>query len=208
MLTPKIDVVYKFSFVTPFQIYDGFYKVLSILSLDELIKNNLTLLDLYTGAGLTEADLEAAIPIYRTDRILKLMNVADETNIIYIPMSLGKLEPDPNVKSYPTLALAVNLGIFDNVDKVVATKNAITSYIAKGLGISEEVLVFSIKDTWMTLDEYNIYEAERINRRTGLVNLYSEVARLRKELDSANVKIKYYEDKFIELGNDGLGVSE
>lgn len=207
MLTPKLDTVYKFTFVAPFNVYDGFYRALRILTLDELLADNLNLIDLYTGAGLTQNDLDEDVVNYRTDRILKLVDITDESRIIHIPMSLGRLEPDPNVKAYSSLVLAVNLGIFDNIDKVRATKDTITSYIAKGLGVSEEVLVFSMKEVWMTLDEYNIYETARVNNRTGLVNLYSEVLRLRKALDAANVKLQYYEDKFIELGNDGLGVS-
>ena len=206
MFTPALNNVYKFSFISPFHVYDGYYRVLRILTFDELLADNISLTDLYTGAGLTQVELDAATDVLRTDKILKLVNIEDEDIIYHIPMSLSKLEPDPNVKAYPTLVLAVNLGVFDNVDKVTATQHAISSYIAKGLGISEDVLVFSVKDTWMTLDEYNTHEEERVAHRTGLVNLYSEVLRLRKELDAANTKIAYYEDKFKALGNDGLGV--
>lgn len=206
MMTPSLNVVYKFSFVAPFNVYDGYYKVLRILTFDELLADNVSLLDLYTGAGLTQNELDAAASDFRSDRILKLVDITDESNVRHIPMSLGELEPDPNVKAYPRLVLAVDLGVFDNVDKVIATQDTISSIVAKGLGISEDVLVFSTEDTWMTLEEYNEYEAARVARKTGLVNLYSEVQRLRKELDAANVKIQYYEEKLIALGNSGLGV--
>lgn len=201
MFIPYVGTVYHFTFVSPFNVLDGIYSVDQVLTYNETVDAGEDLLQLYIKYGLTEADFNENINVLRSDKILKLTPIekTDDTVPLYMPSSLSRLEPDPNVKKYAQLALGINLGVYDNIEKVNFVKSTMESIIAKGLGVNESAYIFSIKDTWMTVEEYNKQENERVEKKNGLVNLYSEVLRLRKELDSANVKVKYYEDLLIKL---------
>lgn len=201
MLTPYVGTVYDFVFVSPFSIYNGIYKVLRILTYDEIISDNIDISTIYIETGQTEEDYNTAVTEYlRTDKFLKLEKINDKS-ILYIPYSLTELEPDPNVKKYSRLAIAVDLGIFDNINDIQFAKNTIESMIDKGLGVGESTHAFSIEEVWLTLEDYNEEVKKREERKQGLINLYSEVLRLRQELDNQNTKIKYYEDLIIKLNS-------
>ena len=73
--------------------------------------------------------------------------------------------------------------------------------IDKGLGVGESTHAFAIEEVWLTLEDYNEEVKKREERKQGLINLYSEVLRLRQELDNQNTKIKYYEDLIIKLNS-------
>lgn len=203
MFTPYVGTVYKFTFKSPFNMYDGIYTVLRIMTFDEVVEDNVNLLKLYVDASLTEEDFDNDINTIRNDKILKLSTVNDDGNIVYIPMFLSLYEPDPNVKQYASLALGVNLGVFDNIEELNIIKHVIESTIAKKYGIPDSAAIFSINDIWMTDTEYAAIEHERAKYSKQLINLYSENERLRRELDSANIKIAYYEEKII-AGSDHL----
>lgn len=203
MFTPYVGTVYKFTFNAPFNNYDGIYTVLRIMTFDEVLSDNVNLLKLYTDVGKTEDDFNEDINTIRADRILKLVDINDENNILHIPSFLSLYEPDPNVKQYASLAIGINLGVFDNIDELNIIKDLLESTIAKKYGIPDSAAVFSIKNIWMTDTEYAEAEAARAVNSRQLVNLYSENERLRRELESANVKIRYYEEKII-AGSDHL----
>ncbi len=208
MFTPYVGTTYKFTFQAPFNQYDGIYHVLRIMTFDEVVADNVNLLKLYTNVSKTEDDFNEDINTIRADRILKLINVEDETDILYIPMFLGLYEPDPNVKQYSSLAVALYLGVFDDVNELNAIKETLEATVAKKYGVPDSAAVFSIEEKWMTEAEYDQHVAERALNSNQLVNLYSEVHRLRRELESANTKIRYYEDKLIYMMQNGGLVRE
>lgn len=208
MFTPYVGTTYNFTFKAPFNIYDGIYNVLRIMTFEEVVADNVNLLKLYTDASLNEDNFNEDIETIRVDRILKLVDVENEKNILHIPMFLGLYEPDPNVKQYASLAVALHLGVFDNVNELNAIKDTLEATVAKKYGIRDSAVVFSIEDKWMTETEYNAQVAERALTSTQLVNLYSEVHRLRRELESANTKLRYYEDKLVYLMENGGAVRE
>lgn len=199
MFTPYVGTVYKFTFISPFNSFNGIYKVLRIMTFDEVQSDQIDLSEIYTLSGKTVEDYDNDAIELRKDRILKLEDINNSSSIRYIPMSFGETEPDPNVKKYATLALAVNLGVYDNKNQVAFVKDTIQSIVAKSLGVEDSVYLFTMRDVWMSVSEYNQKEAERIEKKESLINLYSEVLRLRKDLDSANTKISYYEDLLVKL---------
>lgn len=199
MFIPYVGTVYKFVFISPFDTYNGVYTVLRIMTFDEVVSDGVDMVKLYTSVGKTEEDYNEAVKTgLRYDDFLKLENIITK-EILHVPFSLAELEPDPNIKEYNRVALAVDLGIFDNISDISFAKNTIDSTIAKGLGVEASSHTFSIEKVWMTLEEYNKEVEKRAEKKSTLVNLYSEVLRLRKELDSQNQKIAYYEDLLIQL---------
>lgn len=204
MLLPYVNTVYQFRFTSGFAACDGIYKVLRVMTFDEMISDSINLVDLYTKVGKLEEDYHKDAASLRTDKILKLEDVTNSENVLYIPNSFNLYEPNPDVQVYANLVLAVNLGMFDDPTQIEFAKNTIESIIDKGIGIKESTLLFSTKDVWMTVSDYKEHVRQRNARKAGLVNLYSETHKLRKALDEANKKIQYYEDKFIALGNQSL----
>lgn len=199
MLTPYVGTTYKLAFTNPFNVADGIYTVMKIMTYDEAIGDNVVLNQIYIDAGKTDADYQNDIPTLRTDKILKIKSVSDD-KLRYVPMSFLKYEPNANVKEYMRLVIGVDLGVFDNMNDVVYLKNTIQNLIDGGMGINNEPLIAAVNTTiWMTEEEYNQTVVSRESRKNTLINLYTENARLRKELDAANVKVAGYENTLIAL---------
>lgn len=199
MLTPYVGTTYKLAFTNPFNVADGIYTVMKIMTYDEAIGDNVVLNQIYIDAGKTDADYQNDIPTLRTDKILKIKSVSDD-KLRYVPMSFLKYEPNANVKEYMRLVIGVDLGVFDNMNDVLYLKNTIQNLIDGGMGINNEPLIAAVNTTvWMTEEEYNQTVVSRESRKNTLINLYTENARLRKELDAANVKVAGYENTLIAL---------
>lgn len=199
MLTPYVGTTYKLAFTNPFNVADGIYTVMKIMTYDEAIGDNVVLNQIYIDAGKTDADYQNDIPTLRTDKILKIKSVSDE-KLRYVPMSFLKYEPNANVKEYMRLVIGVDLGVFDNMNDVFYLKNTIQNLIDGGMGINNEPLIAAVNTTvWMTEEEYNQTVVSRESRKNTLINLYTENARLRKELDAANVKVAGYEKTLVAL---------
>lgn len=191
---------YKFSFKHPFDSLDGIYSVLKTMTYDETVDDQIDLMALYTKYGKTEDDFNADITDLRSSRVLKLSDV-QTGDIVYVPMTIYELEPDPNVKKYLHLALGVSLGVFSTLEQVKYVKGVMQDLLKGGLGVTEEPVVTELtsKQVWLTTDEYEAIVLDRESIKNKTINLYTENIRLRKDLDSAYTKIAAYEQLIKQL---------
>jgi hypothetical protein len=193
MLTTP-GVIYKFIFKNDFSFFNGVYKVIQTLTYEEAINLGADFFnDLYHPIGKTKIDLEQDSDLFRTDKILKLKNVLTEKEL-YIPNVLNAFIPDSNVKKYYKLVIDINIGIFDNIDKLNAMSQIMQEHISSATGITNKPELTSYAEVWLTESEYQLIDNARDESSKKIINYFSETIKMQREIDSLKTKVQYYEN--------------
>ena len=96
----KPGYVYKFTFNSMLESYNGIYRVLSILTFDKLVNSNIDLYNVtYKPVNISEEDYLDIISDIQDKDILELQKV-DEDIVVYIPEYHNIKTPNFNVKAY------------------------------------------------------------------------------------------------------------
>ncbi len=189
------NFIYKFTFIANFNSLDGIYKVLRIDSYSTLLGDGIDLFAvLYEPNSLNVTAFENDLPTIRDNRIFKLVDVADENNIVYIPEHILNSVPDASIQKYIKLGISCNIGIHEDPDAVTTLKSEIEQHIEAMIGETNNALIFKISDEYLTASEYASIEATRAANITTVSNSFTDKAALQLEVDRLRTKIIYYED--------------
>lgn len=172
-MLPHINHVYRFSFNSTFSSLDGVYKTLQLIPYDDFFGLGIDMVKyLYSKVNKGEEDWLADLSNYSGDVFIKLQNVTDETNIIYIPQSIMVKVPEGDIGRYQKLMVTVDLGVFDDEvfdDAIVTLKEV----LEKRLGISVEPTVMKYDDVWLSKAEFATIAADREANKDIVENYYS-----------------------------------
>jgi len=186
---------YRFRFKPDFSKLDGTYLVVKIYTYDELLEDNLDLFEgLYTHVGKTQVQLDEDYLQYRNGSIAKITNPDDSSIVYYIPEAILSVEPDPNVKRYPKLAIGINLGVCKDAAEVEHIKNTATELLGKMFGLVDDPAVFSVSSVWMTEEEYSQVLQDRQHAGREIVNYFGENQRLLAEVNRLSVMVEKYKE--------------
>lgn len=189
------NFVYNFTFKNIFSSLDGIYRVESISSYAELLKNNIDVYKLtYKEYGATDDMFRTDLDKIRSGNIAKLISVTDEEFIIYIPEHIFDKIPDGSVQKYLKLGLVITLGIFDNAEDLNTIKSEVDQVVSSMIGIEDKTTIFNVNSVWMTSDNYQTLDNDRNAAITRISNHFTDKQGLLKEIDSLKTKIAYYEN--------------
>jgi hypothetical protein len=193
IITP--NHVYYFTFKNVFNQLNGIYKVESLLSYSEVLAANINLANVtYKANGATDLDFNNDLDTIRAGKIAKLVLVNDTSTIIYIPEHLFDKIPDGSVQKYYQLGLAVDLGIFSDIDQLSVLKSEIEQIVEAMIGVKNKAVIYTVKNSWMTVDDYKIIDDTRKALVTTVSNHFTDKLALTKQVDSLKTLVKYYED--------------
>ncbi len=194
------NYVYNFSFKSEFESLDGIYKVLGILSYEELLATGIDLIpQLYTPQSLTEVDFENDLTQIRTSQIFKLQSVDDEGIIQFLPEVHLKNVPDANVQQFLDLAIACKIGVHIDPDTVSTLRSEIQQVIEAMIGEAHTAEIYTVDKKWLTETEFQAIEAARAASITTVSNHYTESVALQLEVDRLRTLIAGYETTLINL---------
>ena len=189
------NFVYDFTFKNIFSSLNGIYRVESISSYAELLKNNIDIYKLtYKEYGATDDMFRTDLDKIRSGNIAKLVLITDEKVIIYIPEHIFDKVPDGSVQKYLKLGLVISLGIFDNAEDLNTIKDEVDQIVSSMIGIEDKTTIFTVNNVWMTSDNYKILDDNRNTAITRISNHFTDKRGLLKEIDSLKTKIAYYEN--------------
>lgn len=198
IITP--NHVYKFTFKSVFSALNNIYRVESITSYAELLSNNIDIYTVtYKANNATDDAFKADLDTIRSGRIIKLVLITNESTVIYIPEHLFDKVPDGTIQKYLKVGLAIQLGIFDNINDLNEIVDEVEQIIITKTGIANKTNIFKISDAWMTKSEYQIIDDTRKAAITRISNHYTDKQKLLQTVDSLKTKIKYYEDLLISM---------
>ena len=197
MIAPQLGAIYKFTFVGNFSQYDGIYRVDEIISYTRALELEISFNDLYVGVGYTSEDHVAAIEELRNSAVYKLVHIETtyETEPLYMPLVLFKDIPDGSVKEYSKIAVAFNLGPFDDPEQLSALAEFMKEVLRAVVGVETEESLFEFGKAYLTDSEMVALKASREAYKNNTVHDYrTESIKQRIAIEKLKAIIKYYED--------------
>lgn len=177
---------YKLTFITGFEALDGIYTVLGLLSNAEMISLDVSVEDTYTALGKTADEWVVDKAGYLDYQFVKIQSVANETVIYYISEKMLAYIPDLSIKKYLNLSLVTNLGTFLSQDDIAGIELKIKNILTTDYGITNDPIVVSYSNSWLTDPEYLAIQTNRDSLRSSIVNSYS----LQQEMAIENANLR------------------
>jgi hypothetical protein len=209
IIIPEVNTVYQFSLKVPFNQYNGIYRVHQILTYDQFAALNVNLYDLlYKDVDKTHEEFEVDLVTYRQEPIYMLLppDLTIQSNlekiqekIYYIPKSLLACSPNPNVKAYSDLVLAVRVGPLSNIETLEYIKDVVQENILAATGIDQTVKLASIAIVWMTEVDYQLLDNQRQLDKKHVINYFSETQRLLRENASLKAELLEYKNAILNI---------
>lgn len=196
--------IYKFAFDTDFAILNGIYKVTHAMDYDTLIESDVDLLNsLFEPAGLSDVELQVALPTIKTDTFYRLITIDGNTEL-YIPYQYVVGIPVPDVFEYSKLMLVVDLGPWAEPDVLAGIQSIISSYLENAYGITEQPEVMAYDTVWMAESDYEATKDARqdvIDNGTGTINYFTETQNKQEIINAKDARIDALEALVAQLHN-------
>lgn len=187
-MIPELGTTCRFVFTAKFSTLNGVYRVRAETTFKDALISGIDFVEgLYTPAGLSRDDFTADYSSYLNDRIVVLESVLSSDTVYYVPESVFLNVPDPTIREYFPLILAVDLGVTKNTQSVLPLIDAITDLVRSQLGTDNPVRLVTSSENkvYLTDDEYAVVETERAKNITRLIPL--------------SVQLKQSQDKIVQL---------
>ena len=189
------DHVYSFKFRSSLSSLDGIYRVDSLLSYAETVSRDIDVFaTTYEPNGLSEESFKSELDEIRSGKIVKITSVVDSSNIQHVPEHLFSEIPDGSVQKFLHLGLAIDLGVFGDADQLTTMKSEVEQTVAAMTGVTNNAIVYTVEDSWLTMDQYQALEAIRNLNISRISNHYTDKLLLQKQVDSLKTLIQYYEN--------------
>ena len=187
-MIPEVGTTCLFEFTSRFTTLNGVYRIRAETTFNDSIASGVDFVkNLYTPAGLTQADFNADYQDYRSDRVTILESVIDSTVVYYTPESLFLKVPDPTIREYFPLVLVVDLGVQKNTQAVLPLMDQVKDIIQASLGTTDPLRIVTnpANKVYLTDAQYEVLADARQENITELVPL--------------SVQLKQEQDKNIYL---------
>jgi hypothetical protein len=172
-----IGQIYKFAFIDTFASLNGIYRVTHSMDYNTLLETDVDLMvTLFTPAGLTEQDMQTALPDISTDTFYRLVS-PDGLTTLNVPYQYIVGIPVPDVNEYSKIMLAVDLGPWAEPDVLPAMITVISNYLQNGWGVVKPPELMAYETEWMSAADYEAIKQSRqnvIDSGLGVPNYYAE----------------------------------
>jgi hypothetical protein len=202
-MIPNAGVTCLFEFIAKFETLDGVYIVRATTTFADAVASGVDFFEnLYSPAGLTREEYATDYAGYKKDKVCTIESVTDSNVVYYIPESIFGKVPDPTIREYYPLIMAVDLGIQKNPQVVLPLIDMVTDLIKDSLGSQNPVRIVSDpnKKIYLTDAQYTTVETAReLNKQT----VISTLVRLRQEeakVTGLAAKVAAYEELLKSLG--------
>ena len=203
LLKLTVGVVYKFYFQEGYNVVDGVYRLMKIMTFDEALRENADLLhDFYLPNSKDITDYQADLPAIRESRILKLNDMEREINspmVRFVPEDFLACIPNHNVQQYISFGIISDIGLVKDVITLEYVRDNIVDQISYATGLDIDPKFVSLSQTWMTTKEFEdmIYAREKDKKQ--VINYFTEARRLEKRLLVADQQTHVYEQLATQL---------
>lgn len=202
-MNPPAGTTCKFVFSPRFTSLDGVYRVRAQTTFKDAVDSEVDFVaNLYDPAGLSVTDFNADYADYLNDVVLILEAVEDAAVTLYAPESLFAQVPDPTIREYLPLVLAVDLGVQKNTQAVLPLIEQVGDLIKSILGTTNPARLISSRQNklYLTDAEYAVVEAARADNIRQLTPLRVQLKTLQDQNTYLAAQLKAYEDLIIAAG--------
>jgi hypothetical protein len=202
-MIPSADTTCLFEFISKFDAINGVYRIIAETTFANSVASGVDFYtNLYVPSGLSKTDFNTDYESYKKDLVYVLQSVTDDTVVYYVPGSIiGKI-PDPTIREYFPLVMAVDLGVQKNTQMILPLIDLIKDLVTASLGSENPVRIMTDpnKKLYLTDGQYAVLEAARNANKEVLVPLSVQ---LKQEQDKNTVlaaKVAAYEELIRTLG--------
>jgi hexokinase len=96
----------------------------------------------------------------------------------------------------------MDIGIFDDIEKIDWIKNKISQELKAVMGIEKEPGLFEMESVWLTKSEYDQIVLARQALISNVSNHYTDLQKSLAEVLSLKNMLRYYEDTLISIYNN------
>ena len=202
-MIPSVGSTCLFEFISKFETLNGVYRVRSETTFMDSISAGVDFFkNLYAPAGLTQVDYTADYGSYKKDRVVILESVVDNTVVYYAPESVFGKVPDPTIREYFPLVLAVDLGVQKNTQAILPLVEFVEDKIRDSLGTTNPVKIITDPNNrvYLTDAQYATLEAAREANKVALATLSAQLRASEEQRIILAAKVAAYEALIAQTG--------
>lgn len=193
-LSPDVGTTCSYTFVAPFTNLNGIYTLTRKHMFDDAVNAGVDIAEqFYVPAGVSTDVYALEWTKYQNDSILILTHVETQDIIAAPETALASL-PDPMVKQYQEMYLAMPLGPIDDPDRVEWCKTQLRDIARSVVGATGDAMLMSTGSVWMTSAEYAALEVTRQQSIMTIKPLQTQVNEAVDQIQRLNDKIALMED--------------
>lgn len=194
MITPPLNSVCRYTFVSRFAALNGIYILQRIVTFAMAQAEETDFIaTLYTPAGLTQEDYDEDWQDYLSTNVYRLVSVLDETVVLNVPTSIIDLVPDQTVVGYHKLSVQIYLGPVRNPADITWIAGELKDAASSLTGTQSDVTFFSHGRQWMTSQDATEYDAEVAASVSAVEAKTQTIRELRAENDRLQALVDTYE---------------
>ena len=210
ILVPPVNTSARYTLIPRFAALNGIYTLTKIMSFDAAIEEKVNFTDtLYGLVGLTEDDYNAEWSAYQTGQILRLTRCRDQAaiaantvgQVIHVPESLLQYVPDPMVRPYEDIYLAIDVGPYADPEKIDILRVQLNDLASAVTGTTNTAALMSIGQIWLSDTDYAALAAERAGRIQQLTPQATTIQTLQTEVARLKSLVATYETTLVALSN-------
>lgn len=208
ILIPPVNTAASYMLIPRFAALNGIYTLTKVMSFDTAIADKVDFeKTLYALAGLTEDDYLTDWQTYQTDQILQLTRCRDATAIaagvvgqtVNVPESLLQYIPDPMVRPYDDIYLAINIGPYADPEKIDWLRIQLNDLTSAVTGTADAAAIMSVGQLWLTDGQYASVAENRDTRIRQITPQAATIIAQQDEIARLRALIAAYEQTLVAL---------
>jgi len=202
-MIPPVGATCLFTFSTPFASLNGVYTIIKTMTFETALATGVDFVaSLYTPAGRTSSDYAAEYTNFANQTVLQLQGVGlQNAPTYYAPLGTLLQIPDPTVKRYADIYMAIHIGPFPDETVYTWLKGQIDDLVASVTGNLDTVQFYSnpADDVYLTEGQYNTLQSQRAAAVVTVNPLTTQIQSLVTQLDALQTQIAAYQATLITL---------
>jgi hypothetical protein len=208
----QVNKLYQLNFNAAFASLDGPYNVISILTYDELLDQDIDIKDsLYTPCNVSNDTFNTDSENFSTAKFIKISSVqntvTDSTTgltvpqVWYIPDFILSGEPVFSMVEAQKLGVTIEIGVWKDADQVNLYLTALKDLTDTMMGTIDKLpIVYKTADLFMTDESYNAMVDARNTIIASNPTLHKQIKDLQSQLAELNAKYTALENVFLSIG--------
>ena len=202
-MIPPVGSTCLFTFATPFSELNGVYTSVKTMTFETALGAGVDFVSsLYTPAGRTASNYASEYTSFSGQIVLQLQSVgSDTTTTHYAPLGVLSQIPDPTVKRYSEVYMAIKIGAFADETTYTWLKGEVDDLFASVTGNTDTAQFYSnpSDDIYLTQSQYDALVATRAANIKTIAPLSVQNQALQQHIDTLKTLLESYKKVLVDL---------
>ena len=202
-MIPPVGATCLFTFSTPFATLNGVYTIVKTMTFETALGAGVDFVSsLYTPAGRTQENYASEYTSFSGQTVLQLQGVGSSAAVTYYaPLGVLSQIPDPTVKRYSDVYLAIKIGAFNDEATYTWLKGELDDLVSSVTGNTDTAQFYSnpSDDVYLTQSQYNALVAARAANIKTIAPLSVQNQALQNQIDTLQTMVNSYRTALLAL---------